>query len=180
VAKPTHSSGAILFLDRDIEPELGRFLNHSKRDFFRFNREVQYHGLPRKIIIEDNIAADGSATDYKFFCFSGRPVLCQVDIDRFGLARRSFCSVPGFEALDLTSNGTAWAGQPDVPAALPVMMKVAEELAAGFAFVRVDLYDTPSGVYFGELTFTPGAGMDHFSNAAFATQLLRLLPRQEA
>ena len=60
------------------------------------------------------------------------------------------------------------------------MMKVAEALAAGFAFVRVDLYDTPGGVYFGELTFTPGAGMDHFSSEAFATQLLRLIVPEEA
>ena len=109
-ARTTSGAGCCRFVGRDPWPSqpiaagrscssigissrsLRRFLNHSKRDFFRFNREVQYHGLPRKIIIEENILADGSATDYKFFCFGGRPMFCQVDIDRFGLARRSICS----------------------------------------------------------------------------------------
>ena len=42
------------------------------------------------------------------------------------------------------------------------MIEVAERLGAGFDFVRVDLYDLPDGPRFGELTFTPGAGLDPF------------------
>ena len=36
----------------------------------------------------------------------------------------------------------------------------AERLSKGFPFVRVDLYIVGKKIYFGELTFTPSAGMD--------------------
>lgn len=39
-------------------------------------------------------------------------------------------------------------------------MQIAEKLAKDFPFVRVDLYIVNNKVYFGELTFTPAAGMD--------------------
>ena len=40
------------------------------------------------------------------------------------------------------------------------MYQVAEKLAEDFVFVRVDLYDVNSKIYFGELTFTPTGGLD--------------------
>ena len=38
--------------------------------------------------------------------------------------------------------------------------EIAELLAKEFPFVRVDLYIVRNRIYFGELTFTPAAGMD--------------------
>ena len=38
------------------------------------------------------------------------------------------------------------------------MKSIAEQLAAPFPFVRVDLYDIRGGIYFGEMTFFPGSG----------------------
>ena len=38
------------------------------------------------------------------------------------------------------------------------MKKLAATLAEGFPFVRVDFYEIDGRVYFGEMTFTPGAG----------------------
>lgn len=45
------------------------------------------------------------------------------------------------------------------PASADVILNVAKRisLAIPCAFIRVDLYDTPEGVYLGEITFTPGA-----------------------
>jgi hypothetical protein len=42
------------------------------------------------------------------------------------------------------------------------MVGIARTLSAEFPFVRVDLYDLPSGPLFGELTFSPGAGLMRF------------------
>ena len=39
-------------------------------------------------------------------------------------------------------------------------MQMAEKLAKDFPFVRVDFYIVNNQIYFGELTFTPAAGMD--------------------
>ena len=60
------------------------------------------------------------------------------------------------------------------------MIRVAGQLSKPFDFVRVDLYDTPSGVYAGELTFTPGAGLEPFSSERFARELLARLPKATA
>ena len=38
---------------------------------------------------------------------------------------------------------------------------IADRLSKPFDFVRVDLYLTPHGVRFGELTFTPAAALDN-------------------
>ena len=38
------------------------------------------------------------------------------------------------------------------------MVKLAEEMAKDFPFVRVDLYNINGKIYFSELTFTPAKG----------------------
>lgn len=38
------------------------------------------------------------------------------------------------------------------------MLEMASTLSKGFPFVRVDLYEVGNTPYFGEMTFTPGAG----------------------
>ena len=46
------------------------------------------------------------------------------------------------------------------PKHLDEMFRYAEVLSKRFPFVRVDFYDTPERLLFGELTFTPGGGFD--------------------
>ncbi|MEM1114611.1 MAG: ATP-grasp fold amidoligase family protein, partial [Pseudomonadota bacterium] len=43
------------------------------------------------------------------------------------------------------------------------MKSIAKSLAADFDFVRVDLYESQGKVYFGELTFSPNAGLMKFN-----------------
>ena len=44
------------------------------------------------------------------------------------------------------------------------MVKIAEDLAAPFPFVRVDLYNINERIYFSELTFTPAKGTLKFDD----------------
>lgn len=175
VVKPTHSSGIVLFLNHEYENEVKKLLAYAKRNFFKVVRETQYHGLQRKIIIEENISQDVFLDDYKFICIGGRAVFCQVDTDRFGDHKRSYFSIPDFKLVDLTVAGKPVAGQLQAPAVLPEMIRAAEQLARGFKFIRVDLYDTPNGIYFGELTFSPSAGSDRFSNETIAIRLMQMI-----
>ena len=46
------------------------------------------------------------------------------------------------------------------PACFERMCKTAKALAKPFEFVRVDLYEVDNEIFFGELTFSPGAGME--------------------
>lgn len=60
------------------------------------------------------------------------------------------------------------ANELNKPLMLDEGISIAEKLSMPFPFVRVDLYLSDNEVYFGELTFTPAAGMDidHLLKAA--------------
>ena len=49
------------------------------------------------------------------------------------------------------------------PKNLNEMLRIAEELANPFTFVRVDLYNVSGKVLFGELTFDHGCGIEPFT-----------------
>jgi hypothetical protein len=46
---------------------------------------------------------------------------------------------------------------------LDKMVEITKKLSKQFPFVRCDLYDCYGKVYFGELTFYPGKGIERFS-----------------
>ena len=43
------------------------------------------------------------------------------------------------------------------------MVELAEKLSKNIPFVRVDFYVVNDKIYFGELTFYPGSGMEEFT-----------------
>lgn len=49
------------------------------------------------------------------------------------------------------------------PKSYEKMVQLAERLAAGLPFVRVDFYEIGGHPYFGELTLYPGNGFEEFS-----------------
>lgn len=60
------------------------------------------------------------------------------------------------------------------------MIRIAETLATGFPFVRVDLYAGENGPLFGEMTFAPGAGLSKFFPAEYDFRLGALWPTEPA
>jgi len=179
IAKPTHGSGAVLFLDeRPGETALRRFHRECKASYFPLFREGQYYRLDKKVLVEriiDDAANRKAPDDYKFFCSHGRAFLCQVNVDRYGDHRLVNVSVPDF--LDTgVEYGTRRPDRPLVrPSRWREFIECAEKLSAPFEFVRIDLYDGGDGVYFGEFTFTPGAGLTNFSDRGLDRWLLRQL-----
>jgi hypothetical protein len=43
------------------------------------------------------------------------------------------------------------------------MLALAHQVAEQFSYVRVDFYQVQQRIYFGELTFTPGAGLQRLT-----------------
>ena len=166
VVKPTHSCGVILYLDRPLETQdLRRFVQFSKRNFFHAARETQYRTLERKLIVEENIAPPGGLNDYKFTCADGHILHGRLDVGRFSARhQRALFTVPGFEIIPVSYGGLEIPSAIEQPPHFADMVDIARRLSRGFDFVRVDLYDTPDGVYFGELTFTPCAGSTSYSD----------------
>ena len=90
-------------------------------------------------------------TDYKFFCFNGKPFCIQVDTDRFTGHHQNYydmewkslgvhCSYPEGDVLVKPKN-------------FDRMKEIAAKLSEDFPFVRVDLYNINGDIMFGELTF---------------------------
>jgi len=177
VAKPTHGSGAILFLDGELsERELRKFHRDCRASYFQLFREGQYYRLEKKVLIErrvsDRASRRGVADDYKFFCSRGHAFLCQINVDRFGDHRLINMTVP-----DFTDSGVEYGTHrpdtlPERPPRWNDFVRFAERLSQPFEFVRVDLYDGDDDIYFGEFTFTPGAGLTSFSEADFDRWLM--------
>lgn len=107
-------------------------------------------------------------TDYKFYCFGGKPAYCQVISDRNTNETIDFFDMDWqhqeFTGLALPSK--PFSNRP-VPVPVPVSfekMKVAAaKLSVSIPFVRVDFYDVNGKMYFGELTFYPASGMGVFT-----------------
>jgi hypothetical protein len=174
VAKPAHSAGRVLFLDKEMQKsELLDFFEYSKTNYFRIGRETLYENLERNVIIEENISREGTIlNDYKFFCSNGIVHYCEVDIDRFSEHKRAICTVPNFDLLPVRY-GRDVPDRVQRPKHLSQMIDIARALSMKFDFVSVDLYDTDEGAYFGEFTFSPGAGSMNISDEKFAIEFLQ-------
>lgn len=57
------------------------------------------------------------------------------------------------------------------PAALEQMVEIARKLSQDFHHVRVDFYYTHGKIYFGELTFTKGAGFGRIEPLSFDVKM---------
>ena len=98
--------------------------------------------------------------DYKFLCFDGEPYYCWVDVDRFQGHKRNIYDMnwnlqPFNQAT--YGNSTKTIKQPQK---FDEMINICKILSKGFDHVRVDLYDINGYIFFGEMTFTNGNGME--------------------
>lgn len=179
VVKPSHGSGWVRIV-RDKEKldqaELVRECDYwLSQSFYERHRERVYKNIVPRIMVEELID-DGSQlapTDYKFNVFHGKVEVVAVIFDRFTSTRGYFLD-RDWTMLNagLTSMGSdSSSGSPPVappkPPHLDEMIRAAEILARDIDFVRADFYDTPRKYYFGELTTTPGAGLEHWDPPEF-------------
>ncbi|OQW58413.1 MAG: hypothetical protein A4S17_11690 [Proteobacteria bacterium HN_bin10] len=164
VMKPNHSSAHVRFLSGETNlGEAARAANDwLTYDHHVLHREWAYGQIKRQILIEPLIANGGPLNDYKFWVFDGAVRFVQVDLERFQKHRRQFYN-PQWERLDFALKYPSAPDDIPAPKHLSRMLAAAETLAAGFRFLRVDLYDTPDRPLFGELTLAPEAGLCRFS-----------------
>ncbi|MFL9934477.1 ATP-grasp fold amidoligase family protein [Paraburkholderia sp. RL18-103-BIB-C] len=135
-------------------------------NFYRNARERHYRGIQPRIFFE-NLLLDEHGTipaDYKVHCFAnrpGRPVMFILVIsDRFGSNTRGDTYDAQWNHLDLQFAPYLRSTRPAPPPHnLDLLLDTAALLSEDFDYVRVDLYAPTDEVFFGELTFTPGAGV---------------------
>lgn len=145
-------------------------------DYYKLGREWVYKDVPRTIVAEKLLlnTKGNIPGDYKFFCFHGRAELIQTDFDRFENHTRNFYD-RDYNLLPVT----LLYNQNEQPVRkhplLENAVKVAEELASEFSFIRVDLFLMDNEIYFGELTNYPGNGFSSFTPDSFDYELGRKL-----
>ncbi|WP_248295359.1 ATP-grasp fold amidoligase family protein [Paraburkholderia sp. UYCP14C] len=135
-------------------------------DFYQIARERHYREIPPRIFFETLLldARGRIPADYKVHCFgerSGPPRMFIVVIsDRFGSDTRGDVYDAQWNNLDVTIGDYPRSAAPQPrPHNLESILETAALLSKDFDYVRVDLYAPNDDIYFGELTFTPGAGV---------------------
>lgn len=124
--------------------------------------------MSRPMILAEKFMSDGTErlTDYKFFCFNGKPYCVYLDFEHSIL----FYDM-NWNKLDVKYGHYQNDGGMKCPKTFCEMKNIAEKLSEGFPFVRVDLYSIDDKVYAGEMTFNPGGGFISYYPVSFNEKL---------
>jgi len=136
-------------------------------------REWAYSRAARELLVEEWIGDEHGAppADLKFFCFDGQVAHIEVHVSRFGADHGVSAYDPQWVHLPVRTRKTPPAPDLPAPANLPALLEHAARLSAGFDFIRVDLYDTVRGVFFGEYTPYPSSGLMELDPPSFDRRL---------
>ena len=157
----------ILCPDKQVlnRQETIRTLNKWMReDYWRLNAELNYRGIPKKIICEKYLFSKNGEgiRDYKIYCFHGKPYCMMVCVGREKGKPKFYFFDADWNLLRINPDSIAAPAGFSIekPAGTDQMFEYAQILSQDFKFVRVDFYDVDGQIIFGEMTFTPASGMD--------------------
>ncbi len=137
-----------------------------KTNHFDVGREWAYKHIPPRIICEKYLENEtiGELLDYKFYCFQGKAeamFVCTGRQSSRGVRYR--CYDMNWREIKVIKGKPASEIHVEKPRNFEAMKTIAEDLARGFPFLRVDFYEVGGRVIFGELTFYPDCGLHAFT-----------------
>jgi hypothetical protein len=141
-----------------------------KRDYSIAGREWPYREVPRRVLAEAFLPSENGARpdDYKFYCFDGKVQVILVCTNRIKSHADYLYFDTALRPYRINEITADLADDYVLPATMHLdeMIALSERLSAGLKHIRVDLYDTPQGVRFGEMTLYDQSGFaDDFSFA---------------
>lgn len=149
----------------DIKNTEKKIKKWMREKYWLGHSEMQYKNVKPYILIERFLGTnDGELpNDYKFYCMNGLCKYVMICEERGQDGKAKFFYFDReWNMMPYTQDAL---NEPNKIIPKPVNMDLAfdyaEKLSKGFPFVRVDLYIVNGKVYFGELTFTPSAGLDN-------------------
>ncbi|MCL1987606.1 MAG: glycosyltransferase [Firmicutes bacterium] len=173
--KCTHGAGYNLIVEDKYEIDyktarqlFDEWLN-TNFAFHNGGLQLHYKDIPPKIIAEEFIKTEEDLADYKFVCFNGKIEFIWVYTQRPNMFFDCFDTNWNHKNLEREYKNAPV--QPKRPNNLEEMLRIATVLCQGFIHVRVDLYETNSKIYFGEMTFTPTSGIHKFDDPNFNYEL---------
>lgn len=146
----------------DTKAAVKKLKKWMKEDFGAFNIETHYSKIKPHITCEEYLGE--CITDYKFFCFNGKPRYMYIssDLVHDRQAQIGFFYMDG-KKMPLIRDDYAPMDIEELPSFFNHMKRAAEILCQDFSFVRVDFFVANNTYYFAELTFTPSGGMMPFN-----------------
>ncbi len=144
----------------EVKSQLAKWL---KEDFGVYNIELHYSQIFPHLVVGERFLGE-AITDFKFFCFNGKPryIYVSYDLAHDREAQIGFFDLNG-SPLELKRDDYAPLSDAEFPSFYQAMLDDAKTLCDGFPFVRVDFFVTSDRYYFAEMTFTPSAGMMPFN-----------------
>ena len=144
----------------DIAKARKQFNKWLKTNYGNKTLEKHYSSITPRIIIEKYIGEiDSLPVEYKIHVFNGVARSMYVVTGRGQDIRYNNYYIDWKEFDGSQFNG--WKKREEgvpIPNNWDEMVKIAENLAKNFPFVRVDLYNINGKIYFSEMTFTPAKG----------------------
>ena len=171
VLKCTHGSHCnIVCQDKsklDIDDAKNKLNKWLKKNWYWYGREWPYKNVKPRIICEEYLVdeSEEELKDYKFMCFNGDPKIIQVMSER---NNGDYC-INHFDLNWNPINIPRKCHKENIkdlvrPRGLEQMIMISRTLSRNIPFARIDLYQTPTRVYFGEITFFPASGFMDFAN----------------
>lgn len=167
VLKCTHDSGGLAIChDRatfDMTAARRKIERSLSRNYYWVGREWPYKDVKPRVLAEEYLdAGESGMTDYKLMCFGGHARCAFTCTGRAeGDLRVDFFDLD-WNHLPFTRHYPNADIPPAAPSLLREMVELSERLAESIPFVRVDFYEVAGKLYFGEMTFYPGSGLEEF------------------
>lgn len=171
VLKGTHGCKMNYIVKNKLNIDLNNCYKEMKRwlktTYGRYSVEPHYLDIEHRIYAEYYLGEQESLIDYKFYCLNGIPSFINVSSDRHSdgdnamVVTQELYDLNWNPIFEVKQSGQEIPGKGNIPKPekLDEMIEIAKILSKDFDFVRVDLYNIKDKIYFGELTFTPFAGV---------------------
>lgn len=171
VLKTTHDSGGVVICkDKktlNIDTIKVQFNNSLKSNYYYLSREWPYKNVKPRIIAEKLMVDDihSSLLDYKFMVFNGEMksmFTCTerntVDGLKVDFYDKEWNRLPFIRKFPNSKQNIK------IPYNFKLMCDLSEKIAKKITacFVRLDFYEVENKLYFGEITFYPGGGLEYF------------------
>ena len=176
VIKVTHGSGFNIICKNKKEidwtktiKKLNKWL---KEKFIPCYGEWFYGVVKPRIIIEKFLSDDNFTipNDYKVWCFNGEPKYIMVYTGRFTQNKESMYDLE-WKNIECCRKGVDRGRPIEKPNNLEEILEYSKKLSKQFNHDRVDFYIVNNKVYFGEITFTDGAGFDKITPYSFDVEM---------
>lgn len=166
VLKCNHDQGSTVIIDKEIgynKKEIVEYLNIKlRRNPYNTTRELPYKYVSPKLFCEEYLA--DNIIDYKFFCFNGVPKFLNIGF-KDAHTHITYVSFLDFNWQPMPFHRSDFdpiLNVPEKPSNLSSMLELAEKLARGTRFVRIDLFTIEDCIYFSEYTLYPTSGLIQF------------------